>query len=184
MPTIDPVPVVACPPVVVPDPTEPPVPPPSVVPPPPHEPPVVCETPIVRGRVLRRAAAGENSLQWGPFEIAATVTNGTEHIGWGATCGIHPDEKVDRKKPLVCKRQITMGQSLSSDACIHRLKWWLFEGMEKHDIVSRKDHVDISLRDAAPTLSEEELDAWADNLVAKLDSDAHAGAAGSSTDNE
>ena len=109
--------------------------PPSPRPPPPPQP------------VAPRRSRQED---WQGFAIAP-IYSSHAHIGWGVTCGRHPEPDSS----LQCKKQITFGvgaNQLGNAECLAKLKQWVIEGFQisPDQVGSRAAHVRINARGLTP----------------------------------
>jgi hypothetical protein len=72
------------------------------------------------------------------WKVAKVVSKGV-HIGWGAECGCHTD--AAHISDLKCKKQLTMGKSLSGEEARLRLMAWLIAGIAIPSDDGRHRHV-------------------------------------------
>jgi len=118
--------------------------------------------------------ACDDTFIWGVWQIAKVRAHGV-HIGWGAVCGMHPDTNAARiaaGEPLECKKQITMGATMTSVQCRHHIKYWIKRGYDP-GLRCRDDHIDLDIRVIPGFVeSEDVLDAWAKAIADEVVEDA------------
>jgi hypothetical protein len=107
---------------------------------------------------------------FGPFGVAEVSLHG-EIIGWGGTCGRHRNVAGGGKTR--CKIQLPFGRRdpIPSDVCRAKVKAWLLEGLRipPNQADGQSAHVNIKPRYIEPDLTDAEMDARVEELVAAAD---------------
>ena len=123
------------------------------------------------GRILKRRGQA-----WGPFTISPIVRNQDEVVrGFGAICGLHLDRSLQGEDvtQTQCKRSFAIGSRTGHD-CRVLLKRWLLRGrLQQHDWPAhrhRHTHVRMPASELQEGPSEEEMDAWMRNFMARSNS--------------